>query len=120
MASVTRKKFQDVAKKIKAKFADFFISREFSLDGGFDPLTRLPASTVTDNVECLREEYEQAQVDGQKIQGDDFKLLALPSDFSTLTPNTSGLKVTVEGKSCEVIEASIDAASAMWIIQVRG
>lgn len=120
MATVTRKKFQDVAVKIKAKFADFFISREFKIETGFDPITRVASTSVIDNVECMRENYDQSQIDGQSIQINDFKLLALNEDFSTLLPTVNGLKVTVDGKSCDVIDSNLDAANAMWTIQVRG
>lgn len=104
----------------KARAANLMISCTFSLAGGYDPVTEVDSAATTEAVDCLREEYKAGQIDGQAIQSNDFKLLALGDEFLTIYPKTAGLTVTVDGKVCTVVSASIDPADALWIIQVRG
>ncbi len=117
--ATTQAEFQQVAQELKEEFADFFKPRLFTLTGDYDPITET-TTKITDTVDAMREEYKQGQIDGQSIQSNDFMLLALVSDFTTITPSTNGLKVVVDGKTCTVVKAFEDAANATWVIQVRG
>ena len=115
----TQAEFQTVASELKSEFADFFKPRVFSLAGAYSPSTGAGAAT-TETVDAMREEYKQSQIDGQSIKANDFMLLVLVSDFKTIVPTTSGLKVTVDSVECSVIRAVKDAANATWVMQVRG
>lgn len=116
----TKAQFQGVAAKLKAKFSTFFIARTFTAPGGYDPVTEVQVPGATESVECLREDYNAGQIDGQSIMKNDFKLLVVAADFSVIYPKTDGLKVNVDGKSCTVVSANLDAADAVWTLQVRG
>ena len=116
----TQAEFQQVALEIKAEFADFFKPLSFTLAGDYDVSTATTTDDTIEIVDAMREEYNPHQVDGQSIQSNDFKLLALDFDFKTLKPVMNGLKVTVNSKSCTIINAMLDAADAVWTIQVRG
>lgn len=115
----TQAEFQAVASELKEEFADFFKPRVFSLAGSYSPSTGNTPPT-TETVDAMREEYNQSQIDGQSIKANDFMLLAVVSDFTTIVPTTNGLKVTVDSVECSVIRAVKDAANATWVIQVRG
>lgn len=115
----TKTQFQGVAAKLKANFSTFFTPRVFTAPSGYDPVTEVMTGAVTDSVECMREDYTASQIDGQSIQKNDFKLIALAADFTTIQPKTDGLKVNVDGKECSVIYAQLDAADAAWTLQVR-
>ena len=118
--AVNKAKFKNVALKLRVKFDDFFEPYVFEIQGDYDPLTSSYTNGVTQTVDCLREEFQASQFDGQLIQNGDFKLLALYDDFQAIAPRTDGLKVTVGGKLCTVIKVSPDAANAMYTIHVRG
>jgi hypothetical protein len=116
----TKSEFQDLAAELKEEFQDFFIARTFTAPGGYDPVTEVQVPGAAESVECLREDYTAGQIDGQSIQKNDFKLLAVAADFSVIHPKTDGLKVNVDGKVCSVVNANLDAADAVWTLQVRG
>lgn len=115
-----RAKFDGVVSKVRSKFPDLFNATVFTLSGGFDPLTRLTSTTVTETVGAAREDYEANQIDGQMIKSNDFKLIAQKSDFKLINPKKSGLKAYVDGVDCTVVSAKLDPADAAWTIQVRG
>lgn len=115
----TQAEFQTIASEIKAEFADFFKPRLFSLAGTYSPSTGNSPPT-NETVDAMREEYKQSQIDGQSIKANDFMLLALVSDFTTIAPTTNGLKVNVDNVECSVVRAVKDAANTTWIMQVRG
>lgn len=117
--ATTKSEFQDLAAELKAEFQDFFIARTFAAPSGYDPVTEMQVPGATESVECLREDYTTGQIDGQSIMKNDFKLLVVAADFSVIQPKTDGLKVTVDGKSCTVVSANLDAADAVWTLQVR-
>lgn len=122
---VTQQKFKDIALKLKTKFADFFISRQFTILGALDPITDAASPSIVGNVEAVRLEYDIKQKDGNSIQKNDFQLLLLNEDWvdefpSNITPKTNGLKVLVDSFICTVISAEADPATATWILQVRG
>ena len=123
--AVNQQKFKDLALKLKIKFADFFISREFKILGPVSPLGGSSANNDVQLIFCLREEYDIKQKDNQLIQLNDFKLLVLNEAWvaaypSNITPNVDGLQVTVDDKICNVVNATTDPATAMWTLQVRG
>ena len=117
--ATTIAEFKELAVELKAEFSDFFIDRTFSEKGTYDPVTGTYGAATETVVPCVRIDYAQDQVDGKLIQSNDFALLALSDDFGSLVPNTDGLRVSVDGKDCSVIRATIDPASAVWELQVR-
>jgi hypothetical protein len=118
--ATTKEEFQLTAQELKEEFADFFIGRVFQLPGGYDQITGTQTAGATETVEAFREDYTASQIDGQLIQKNDFKLIALAADFTTINPKTDGLTVVVDGVTCTVVTAYLDGADAAWTIQVRG
>ena len=119
--AVTSQQFKDLATKLLTDtFSDLRIDCTFELPGAYDPVSGTTQPGVSEVISCIREDYEAGQIDGQLIQRNDFKLLALPGDFSTTDVKTDELKVTVDGKVCTVKNAMLDPAGALWVLQVRG
>lgn len=117
--ATTKLEFQDLADELfNDEFADFLVPCDFLKKGVFNPSGSEP--DIEDTVNCIIEDYNASQFNGVQIQVNDFKLLARPQEFTTLTPRTDNLKVTVEGQVCTVISAEQDPANAVWVIQVRG
>ncbi|MGB1297281.1 MAG: hypothetical protein ACPG8A_03350 [Psychrobium sp.] len=114
-----KSEFQDLANElIDDEFADFFPVRAFEKAGAYDPLSGSSAPTI-DSVPCARMEFNESQFNGESIKVGDFKLLAKNSAFSTLVPSSANITVDVDGLKCEVVRASLDAANAVWTMQVR-
>ena len=118
--ATTQQEFKDAASEVFIEFADFLVGRDFVKAGSYDPVTGTTTGDITENVPSLREDYDKRQIDGQSIQSNDFKLLVEAVNFATIAPNVDDLTVTVDGKRCKVIGAMIDAANAVYTIQVRG
>lgn len=121
----TRAKFQGVADKLFTKFADVLKMAAFSVPGAggtLDPITGVitgGSAPVDSMALVLREEYTAREVDGQKIQVNDFKLLVRVQEL-TLDPRTDSATVTVlNDGTCNIITANKDAADAVWTLQVR-
>lgn len=117
--SLSKEKFQAVAARIKNKSGNLFAPVVFSMPGVTNPITGATVPGATESVPAYRDDYSSAQIDGQIIRSTDFKLLVIASDFTTINPKASGLRVTVNGKNCQVINAELDGADAHYILQVR-
>lgn len=117
--SLSKEKFQAVATRIKNKSGNLFTPVVFSMPGVTNPITGAVTAGATETIDALREDYDSAQIDGQIIRSTDFKLLVLASDVNSINLRAPGLRVVVDGKSCQVISAAIDAANAVYTLQVR-
>lgn len=119
--SITKQKFVDLAAKLaRETFADFFIERSFTIPEVKNPVTGVVTQpAVTEQVTCVRIDYQARQVDGQVIQVGDFQLIAEVARFQSINPKTNGVRVTVDGIECQIINAQVDAADAAWVLQVR-
>lgn len=104
---------------INNTFADFRVSCAFELLGDYDPVTESNAAPLSDTILCIREEFKAYQIDGQIVQVNDFKILAEFDNFTSLSPRTDGVLVTVNGLSCSIISAPLDAADAVYTIHMR-
>ena len=114
-----KSEFQDLADElINDEFADFRRSCVFTKPGTYNPIDGTSGTATTDTVLCIREDYTASQIDGQSIQANDFKLLGVADDFS-LNPRTDGIKVTFDGGTYSIISVELDAADAVYILQVR-
>lgn len=116
---VTKATFTTLATKLQGTFSDFFDPRTFQNPPSYNVVTEVETPGATDTVGAVRVEYDASQWDGQQIQVGDFKLLALVADFVNVDPQTDGVTVTVDDKTCQIIRAEKDAAEAMWTLQVR-
>jgi len=120
----TRAKFQGIADKIFTKFADLVKPAVFikpGTGGTQDPITGVVTGgspPIVNSAGTIREDYTAREVDGQKIQVNDFKLLVRAQEL-TLDPRTDSVTVAFDGNSCNIINASKDAADAVWTLQVR-
>ena len=117
--ATTQAEFQLTAIELKDEFADFFKPLVFSLPGVTNPITGAVTAGATETIDALREDYDSAQIDGQIIRSTDFKLLVLASDVDSINLRAAGLRVAVDGKSCQVISVALDAANAVYTLQVR-
>ncbi len=120
--ALSKTKFKASAVKLfaKAKAGGLTTSCTFELLGEYDPVLETNATSVTDTVDCIREDYTDAQKDGTIIQRSDFKLLAQFDSFTKLSPRTDGVVVTVDGVRCTIVNGMLDAADAVYTLQVRG
>jgi hypothetical protein len=115
----TQQEFKDLAEELVSdEFADFFPLRTFSQLGNYNPITET-YDTTTEQVNCMREEYNASQFGNDLVQVGDFKLLARVDAFSLIDPRTDNVKVDVDGQECQVIRAEKDPADAMWTVQLR-
>lgn len=121
----TQADFQQVAADLFGVFADFAKLRSFSKPGSIgtlDPNTGIVSgggAEVIESVPTIREDYNAQEVDNQAIQRNDFKLLVQANSFTNISPRTDSVRVDVDGASCRIINAEIDAAEAVWTLQVR-
>lgn len=121
----TRAKFKGIAAKLFAKFSDLAPNTPFvtpGMNGTFNPVT----GTVTGGTDALieygatiREEYEARQIDGQAIQANDFKLLVQVDSFTQFDPRADNTFTFVDNIPCRIINATKDAADAVWTVQCR-
>ncbi len=118
--ATTQAEFQQVADDLKAEFLDFFKPAIFTRKGTYDPVTRTTTGDTALTVDALREEYNANQIDGQSIQANDFKLLVVASEFTTIKPTVDGLSCVYDGRTITVKRVSLDSANAMYTLQVRG
>ena len=118
---LNKTKFKAVASKLftQARNGGLTINCTFELLGDYSPSTGQAAS-VSQAIECIREDYTEYQTDGVNVQRDDFKLLAEVDSFTLLSPRTDGVKVNVNGVSCVIKHVDTDTADAVHTIQVRG
>ena len=119
--AVTKQQFKDLAQRLAGDtFADFFPLRTFTAPAtNYDPITGAETGGATEQVNCVRMDYNESQFDGQAIQRNDFKLLARVDAFSTVDPSVDGVTVDVDGVECQVVQVMKDAANAMYTMQVR-
>lgn len=123
MASISAK-FQSLSVRLFDRFSDLVRPAVFTKPGAsgtFDPVTGTitgGSSARSSNAGAIRANYEANEVDGQKIQVNDFKLLVRVNDLS-IDPRTDSVKVSFDGLTCNIIRATKDAADVIWTLQVR-
>ena len=120
--ALSKEKFKGVAAKLfqKAEDGNLTIECEFELLGAYNPVSETNSPSVLETVTCIREEFTIKAKDGTLVQCNDFKLLAQYDDFTLLSPRTDSVTVTVDGVRCAIVDAPLDAANAVYEIQVRG
>lgn len=120
----TQAAFQQVAADLFSVFADFAKPTTFTRPGSggvYDPITGettggTPAHAST--APAIRQDYEAQEVDGQAVQRNDFKLLVRKATLNT-DPRADSVTVSFGGRQCRIINAELDAADAVWTLQVR-
>jgi len=119
--ALSKTKFQSVAAKLfqKASDGDLIISCVFELLGDYDPVLETNAASITETIDCIREEYSEMSRNNDNIQRGDYKLLAQYVDFTKLDPRTDGVKLTINDKVTTIAHAELDAADAVYTIHVK-
>lgn len=119
--ALSKTKFQAVAAKLfqKAKAGDLVIQCKFELFGEYDPILETNAASITETIDCIREDYSEMSLNNDNIQRGDYKLLAQHVSFTKLDPRTDGVKLTINGKSTTIAHAELDAADAVYTIHVK-
>jgi hypothetical protein len=119
--ALSRAKFKQVGNRLmqKAKDGNLTVSCVFSVAGTYDPITATYGAGSSETVQCVREEFKQAEVDNQAIMVGDYKLLALIDDFSAIVPKPDNVSLTVGGVAARIIDVRKDAADAIYTIQAR-
>lgn len=113
--------FIDLADElINDEFAAFKRPIKFSLVGSYNPVTGVTTEPTVDDVNGIRLEYRADQIDDNRIQANDYMLVIKATEFSNLTPAVTGVKVELDGRTINLVHAAIDAANAVWTLQVRG
>ena len=119
--ALSKTKFQAVAAKLfqKASDGDLIVSCKFELLGDYDPVLETSTASISETINCIREEYNEMSMNGQNVQRGDYKLLAQYVDFTKLDPRTDGVNLTINGKSTTIAHAELDAADAVYTIHVK-
>lgn len=120
--ALSKQKFKSVADKLftKARNGGLVINCDFELKGDYDPVTNTDTPSIIEQIECVRDDYSAHQIDSEIIQRNDFMLLARFDSFTTLTPKNDSVTVGVGGVNCSIVNIKLDAADAVYIMQVRG
>ena len=118
--ALSKTKFRALATKLfgKAEAGELTVDAEFSVSGGIDPITGVPAAGISETVIVVPESYDEAQVDGQAIQRGDFKLLARFESFSAIDPTTNGVNVSIAGKNYAIVTHK-NEFDILYTLQVR-
>lgn len=114
--TTTRQEFKDLASElINDEFADFRRSLVITEGGVYDPATETIAGATTTSYQAIRQKLSYAEYQLQDIQVTDFAAVYA----STAKPSVSATAV-FDGKPCQIVSASFDAADAAVRLILRG
>ncbi len=113
-----RTDFQDMADDlINGTFGDFRDDIVFSVLGTPDYASQTTPSVDT-NAKGIRLEYTKNEVDGQRIQASDYKILVLQQGLG-VDVRSDNVTMTFKGVSVSIVAINQDAAEAVYTLQVR-
>lgn len=121
----TKNTFRRLATKFETStFADFFQHFTFTMDSSaaYDPITgQYSHSGTTYSITCCRLDYDNRQVDGDKILVGDRKLISRVDIWEALglVPRVNSGSVSVDGEDYQIISIMKDAADALYTLQIR-
>ncbi len=116
---VTRVDFQNLAADIiNNTFGDFRDDVVLTQLGTFDYDTQTTTGDIVNNTKGIRTEFDKGQVDGQKIQVGDFKILVLQQSV-TVDVRADDTGMTFKGVPVSIEFVSEDSAQAIYTIQAR-
>ncbi len=114
--TTTRQEFKDLANGlINDEFADFRRSLVITEGGTYDPATETITGATTTNHQAIRQRLSYSEYQLQDIQVTDFAAVYT----STAKPSVSATAF-FDGKQCQIISASFDAADAAVRLILRG
>ena len=115
---VDRVDFQNLANTlINDVFADFRDDIVFSVLGTPDYSTQITPSVDT-NAMGIRTEYTKNEIDGQRIQASDYKVLVEQQGLD-VDVRSDNVTMTFKGVSLSIVTVNEDAAQAVYTLQVR-
>jgi len=119
--ALSKTKFQDVAAKLfqKASDGDLIVSCKLELLGDYDPVTETSTASISETINCIREEYSEMSINSDNIQRGDYKLLVPYASLGGFDPRTDGVKLTINGKITTIAHAGLDEADAVYTIHVK-
>jgi len=116
---VTRVDFQNLAAGlINDTFGDFREDIVLTQLGTFDYDTQATTGDVVNNTKGIRIEFDKSQIDGQKIQVGDFKILVLQQSI-TVDVRSDNTDMTFNGIPVSIEFVPEDSAQAVYTIQAR-
>lgn len=116
---VTRVDFQNLAADmINDTFGDFRDDVVLTQLGTFDYDSQTTTGDIVNNTKGIRTEFNKSQIDGQKIQVGDFKVLVLQQSI-TVDVRADNTSMTFNGIPVSIEFVSEDSAQAIYTIQAR-
>lgn len=116
---VTRVDFQNMAADmINNTFGDFRDDVVLTQLGTFDYDTQTTTGDIVNNTKGIRTEFDKSQIDGQKIQVGDFRILVLQQSI-TVDVRADNTDMIFNGVPVSIEFVSEDAAQAIYTIQAR-
>jgi hypothetical protein len=116
---VTRVDFQNLAADIiNNTFGDFRDDVVLTQLGTFDYDTQTTTGDIVNNTKGIRTEFNKSQIDGQKIQVGDFKILVLQQSI-TVDVRADNTSMTFNGIPVSIEFVAEDSAQAIYTIQAR-
>ena len=110
--------FQALADDLFTTFGDFTETVTLQTAGVYDPTTGLQANPSEQSFDAYVRSFDARQVDGQRIQIGDKRLLA--KNLAPITPK-AGMHVTVAGDKLEIVNVSDPGTGGILTeIQARG
>lgn len=115
---VDRVDFQNLASNlINNVFGDFRDDIVFSVLGTYDYETQT-APTVNTNAKGIRTEFTKNEIDGQRIQASDYKVLVVQQGLG-VDVRSDNVTMTFNGVAVSIVTVNEDAAQAVYTLQVR-
>lgn len=115
---VKRTDFQQLASNlINNVFGGFRDPIVFSVLGTFDYSTQT-TPTVNTNAQGIRTEYTKNEVDGQRVQASDYKVLVEQQGLG-VDVRSDNVTMTFKGVAVSIVTVNEDAAQAVYTLQVR-
>jgi hypothetical protein len=116
---VTRVDFQQLASNlINNVFGDFRDDVVLTQLGTFDYDTQGTTGDIVNNTKGIRTEFDKTQIDGQKVQVGDFRILVLQQSI-TVDVRADNTAMTFNGVPVSIEFVSEDSAQAIYTIQAR-
>ena len=116
---VTRATFQGLANKlINNTFGDFRDAVVFTVQGDYNYTAQDAPDGTTVNSFGIRSDYLKSEVDGEKIQTGDYKVLVEQQGLG-VDVRADNVEMTFKGVEVTIESVREDSAQAVYTLQVR-
>ena len=115
-----RAEFQELADElINGEFADFKKPLVLTQVGEWDQDTQSVVGASTDNIAGIRLEFESSEIDGGKVQADDYKIILVTQDARNVDLNSINFECVFDIIKVNIKNIEHDPADAATTLHVR-